>query len=397
MTTNIPLRNIAGEIVDYAQVDAEDFNRVMLYKWHKYSDKYVRGNVHGKDTHLHEFILGEAKEGFVIDHIDGCGLNNTRENLRFATVAQNNQNKPKKQGTTSKYIGVSWHPEAKKWVCWSSTTYLGSFDLEEDAARKYDTWVLLKYGEQAKTNQLVEYDSIKDIDASTLLCKREDRVLPQYIYNKRDGFEVFITFQKKKYRSCHKTLEEAELKLNQVLLQIEEIKQFQEQEHMQSNIQRDSKGVAIVPAKDGDVTLYVQVSDDKWHECMKHKWYKHRNCFQTTIKGTKNKTIMHRFLMNAKEDEIIDHIDGNYLNNRSDNLRLITKSGIIHKRKNKSNTTSKYNGVSFDNNANKWRGEIRKDRKRYSLGLYDNEDDAASAYNSKAIELYGEFAKLNVI
>ena len=65
--------------------------------------------------------------------------------------------------------------------------------------------------------------------------------------------------------------------------------------------------------------------------------------------------------------------------------------------KGKKNSSSKYVGVSFVKKLEKWSATIMKNRKRIYLGLFISEIDAALAYNVKAIELYGENAKLNII
>ena len=54
-------------------------------------------------------------------------------------------------------------------------------------------------------------------------------------------------------------------------------------------------------------------------------------------------------------------------------------------------------GVSYKKHRNKWEAKIMKNKKPYYLGHYNTEKEAAIAYNSKATELYGEFANLNVL
>jgi hypothetical protein len=63
----------------------------------------------------------------------------------------------------------------------------------------------------------------------------------------------------------------------------------------------------------------------------------------------------------------------------------------------KRNSTSKYKGVSFDSINNKWRSGIMINGKTIHLGRFNLEEEAAIAYNNKAIELFGEFAKINNI
>lgn len=85
-------------------------------------------------------------------------------------------------------------------------------------------------------------------------------------------------------------------------------------------------------------------------------------------------------------NSVIDHIDGNKLNNNINNLRIVSQ------RKNMSNmkrqTYSKYVGVSFDKRSNKWVSNIRLEGKGKFLGSFKCELSAAYAYNKKLIE-YG--------
>ena len=117
---------------------------------------------------------------------------------------------------------------------------------------------------------------------------------------------------------------------------------------------------------------------------------------------SKKTLMMHRLIMNANSDQIIDHIDGNGLNNKKENLRFVTKSENSQNKKRKSTSSSKYKGVYYaateKNNLKKpWRAYIKdsKSNKKITLGHFLTEEEAAKAYDQKAIELFGEFARLN--
>ena len=104
-----------------------------------------------------------------------------------------------------------------------------------------------------------------------------------------------------------------------------------------------------------------------------------------------SKTILlHRAIMGETE-ELIDHKNGNVLDNRKENLRKATKSqnainsGLI------ASNTSGYRGVTF--NGKHWRARITANGKTYHIGNYSTKEQASEAYKRKAKQLFGEFHK----
>jgi len=93
----------------------------------------------------------------------------------------------------------------------------------------------------------------------------------------------------------------------------------------------------------------------------------------------------------------VDHINGDNLDNRKKNLRLCTYAENNRNRKPLENKTSKYKGVGLNKNykIKTWQARIVKNSKRYSLGYFKNEKEAALAYNQAAKKYFGEFAYLN--
>ncbi len=125
------------------------------------------------------------------------------------------------------------------------------------------------------------------------------------------------------------------------------------------------------------------------------KFYAARNLPMLNAKrqGT---LLMHRYLTNPPNHMVVDHINGDTLDNRRSNLRVCThKQNISSSRSVTGN--SKFKGVTFDKSRGKWSAQIKVDYKRIYLGRFAVEQDAALAYNKAAISAFGEFAVLNEI
>lgn len=107
-------------------------------------------------------------------------------------------------------------------------------------------------------------------------------------------------------------------------------------------------------------------------------------------------TRMHRFIMSAPKGSPIDHINGNTLDNRKENLRICTTTDNNRNIAKKPNCTSQFKGVSFVKSSKKWLVSFRdKDGKNYNLGTYINEEVAARVWDKAAYERDGQYARLN--
>lgn len=114
----------------------------------------------------------------------------------------------------------------------------------------------------------------------------------------------------------------------------------------------------------------------------------------TTIQ--KNKSLkMHRLIMRAKKNQLIDHINHDTLDNRKENLRICTQSQNQANRKKHKKTSSKFKGVNFYKRVNAWRARIQINKKDINIGWFLLEREAAIAYNEVAKKHFGEFALLN--
>jgi hypothetical protein len=120
------------------------------------------------------------------------------------------------------------------------------------------------------------------------------------------------------------------------------------------------------------------------------------NCYARSIGGCGNFIYMHRQIRNNPAGVVVDHKDGDGLNNMRGNLRIVTRSqNNYNSRKTLKKRSSKYKGVSLDKEKNRWRATIRYNGRNKALGYFANEEDAARAYDEAAKKYHGEFAWLN--
>ena len=122
-----------------AIVDDDDFEKVSKHKWcvKKTSHNvYAKRYSNSKTIDMHHVII-ERKEGFVVDHINGDGLDNRKENLRLCTHSENMKNIKMRKDNLSGVRGVYWNAIAKKWHCQiqfnGKKIYLGLFKELDDA------------------------------------------------------------------------------------------------------------------------------------------------------------------------------------------------------------------------------------------------------------------------
>jgi len=159
------------------ELDDSDFERSFTYcfkdgktvqlrvndlTWHVHTPPHTQYARAGYGTrprlfiHLHR-LLTEAPIGWIADHIDRNGLNNTRSNLRLVTPQQSRLN-TRKQTAKNRYRGVYWHTGYRRWYARIThehqTIWLGSFTAEIDAARAYNEAAIRLHGQFAELNRI---------------------------------------------------------------------------------------------------------------------------------------------------------------------------------------------------------------------------------------------------
>jgi len=136
--------------------------------------------------------------------------------------------------------------------------------------------------------------------------------------------------------------------------------------------------------RDGDyyATAYLEINDNKDSKC---------------------RQAMHRLIMGCTpgDGRVVDHKNGNKLDNRRENLRICSRGENASNRHKQANNTSGYKGVHWEATRGKWIASIKRREngklKNFFLGRFDCKVEAAKAYNKRALELHGEFAILNKV
>ncbi len=299
---------------------------------------------------MHSFVLGK-KDGLVIDHVDGDGLNNQRENLQFCTSAQNSYKKRKYKNGSSAYRGVT-KKNNKNWIARiqvnGNAINIGSFPLthdgEKEAAKAYNIAATKYYGDFANLNN-IENPATGIVHA------------PKQHYNKNFRDDIIAP--------------------------------------------KTTIGAMSIPLTNG---LFAIVDEEDYEGLNQHKWLSASSLYaKRSLKRVANKPrqyeYMHKIIMGASKGQIVDHINGNPLDNRRSNLRICNaKQSSANTKKRITNNripASIYRGVYKVNS----RWVARYNRKH--LGCFpptkEGEVLAAKKFNEAIFEKFGEFAKLNPI
>lgn len=334
-TMDIPLTR--GQV---AIIDVEDWHLIKDYKWcaqwspskkgyyavSTSSEKTKAGR--NKTVWMHRIIM-EATGKVVVDHIDGHGLNNTKDNLRIVGHRENAINRRLRSDSTSKVPGVSFDKESKKWkvhiVINRKQVTLGRFADYDEAVAVRKAAEDEHYGEFARRTEPVIEEYVAPPES------RDTSPALWYMFGYGEVYCVPLTQDK----------------------------------------------FSIVDVCDFDKIKY-------------YKWFFTTQGYAgTNINGTG--VLLHRYLMNPKDGEQVDHINGDPIDNRLSNLRCVTPQQNTWNTRVKCTSSSGHKGVWKING--RWEVSMRIEGKKTYLGRFNTIEQALEIRNAAYKQHRGEFAR----
>jgi hypothetical protein len=296
----------------FALVDDEDADLVSCHYWSVKRDAhnlYAQGRIgaHGTAS-MHRLIRGMPR-GVIVDHCNGNGLDNRRDNLRLCSPVENQRNRAKRQAGLSRYKGVSWDARRGQWlaqICHSGRVdKLAFFEDEVGAALAYDDAACLLFEDYARVNfpknSLDEHGL--DWEAVPILPRRE-----------------------KEFNAGHSI--------------------------------DTASGTVTVPLTRGAEAL-CDLTD--WPMLHRHRWCVTggKTKYAVTCVGAGRNVLMHRMLVGPDESRGLDHINHNGLDNRRQNLRFCTQSQNMMNASKRAGTSSRFRGVCWVAAKGLWRAEVQ--------------------------------------
>ena len=136
----------------------------------------------------------------------------------------------------------------------------------------------------------------------------------------------------------------------------------------------------------------VALVDDDCCERLAQYGWRRDNCGYAVLWNGSKIISMHRMITMAKKGQIVDHQNGDTLDNRTSNLRICSHAENMRNRRINKNNKSGFKGVWLDNQTKLYRAEIKAEGKRIGLGYHQSAEDAHAAYVEAAKKYHGEFA-----
>ena len=144
-------------------------------------------------------------------------------------------------------------------------------------------------------------------------------------------------------------------------------------------------------------TMQILLSPEDQHLLAEYRWFVMNHgyvCRYETVGQKRRIVLLHRTVSGEPDGLCVDHINGNKLDNRRENLRACTHAENMRNRAMHKSNKAGVKGVYFDARRGLYRAQIRSHGVKHSLGYFGAPGDAAAAYAKAASQMHGEFARL---
>lgn len=372
---------VLNQTSETALVSEEDYDSINRIKWYFWNG-YANASINDGTKRMHRYIIETCmkitigkKE--VVDHINGNKLDNRRENLRVISYGENARNQAKRKESSSKYKGVCWHSLSKSWraaISVNGKQHVAYYIDEESAAIQYNIWLERFNCITEVKNAVTMKDNFIEWTSSSA-----NKTIPKGLTKLPNGhYRVRKYINKVRvHLGVFKDLDEAIDVFNNTVI---------EQPVAEPLI--DANGVYYIESKGNKIF----VDAERYEELSRYTWTTTTQGYAQSKIATKVK-LMHRYVLDYDGDDVVDHINGNKLDNRVANLRICTNRENSCNRPKKSNCSSQYIGVC--KRGNKWSASIKHKQKLIWLGTYASEEEAARARDAASIKYNKEFSPLN--
>lgn len=319
----------------------KDHDLISRYKWSLHDKGYCMSTSRKKPVLMHRLIMNFPKD-MIIDHINGNRLDNRRENLRVVSLQANAQNRTKLNGdkTSSKYMGVCKYKSGRfrSHIKIDGRQHqIGYFATEIEAAVARDLYIVhelpdslfkLNFPERREEYTHIKYKGRK----KSVIEKRPKGLKIKSHYNIVEGDDSVIAL----------------------------------------TITSRPESVVLIDKDDYESIKFYKFYISKGYVASS-------DCTPRTL---------HRFIMGVTDPKVyVDHIDGNPLNNKRSNLRLSNAKLNAQNRAKSSKAASKYHGVYRSRHGKRWMSKVTIDGIEYNIGVYDTEEEAATAYDEYIMTL----------
>lgn len=382
-----------GKVKGYTLVDDDRWHDLSQYKWSINRKGYWAGKVNGKGVLLHRYVLNVTDPYIPVDHIDGNKSDNRTTKLRESNPNHNAHNRRKQNGTTSKYIGVHKIKGSDTYVAYisykCSLENLGLFCTEGLAALAYNKRAAEIYGDAANLNTISKedieptpYQALSRFEKKHLLYKKKDGK-SKYIgvsMNDSGRYTAVVTKDKiNHYCGIFDTELEAAVAYN---------KKCRELYRDIANLNNVDESIEVNRRVKKKNSEYNGVS----YDTKKQKYYAF-----VQLNGKKKQIgsfLDEKDAARAYNKYMADMYGPDHpaLNPVEGTLDYIPVKYATGKE-----CTSKYRGVTLYRANGKYRATFCLNKKKIVIGAYATEEEAAMAYNTKAKEMLGDKAKLNIL